>query len=86
MQDSDPKDLFVFLDVNNKGYLESESFAKVFRQNQIACDDRQMKCLFKMFRRRVDDKIMYMDFARLLEVWFFLVIFLFWNDFNLMLL
>jgi hypothetical protein len=45
-----------------------------------------MKCLFKMFRRRVDDKIMYMDFARLLEVWFFLVIFLFWNDFNLMLL
>lgn len=79
MQDSDPKDLFVFLDVNNKGYLESESFAKVFRQNQIACDDRQMKCLFKMFRRRVDDKIMYMDFARLLEVWFFLVIFLFWS-------
>lgn len=68
MQDSDPKDLFVFLDVNNRGYLDSESFAKVFRQNQIAYDDRQMKCLFKMFRRRVDDKIMYMDFARLLEV------------------
>lgn len=68
MQDSDPKDLFVFLDVSNKGYLDSESFAKVFRQNQIACDDRQMKCLFKMFKRRVDDKIMYLDFVRLLEV------------------
>jgi hypothetical protein len=46
--------MFRYLDVNAKGYLDAESFDKIFKANNIKCDDKNMKCLMKIFRKKID--------------------------------
>lgn len=60
---ADLKDLFLILDVYNKGYLDSDSLLTVFKTNQIYCDDKGLKCLMKMFRKRVDERISFNEFV-----------------------
>ena len=69
MRRINPKEMFIVLDVHNKGYLDSDSLLTVFKQNNIYCDDKSLKCLMKMFRKRIDERITFSDFAKFIEVW-----------------
>ena len=69
MRRINPKEIFIVLDVHNKGYLDSDSLLTVFKQNNIYCDDKSLKCLMKMFRKRIDERITFSDFAKFIEVW-----------------
>ena len=68
MRRINPKEMFIVLDVHNKGYLDSDSLLTVFKQNNIYCDDKSLKCLMKMFRKRIDERITFSDFAKFIEV------------------
>lgn len=68
MRYADFKELFGLLDVYHKGYLDSDSLLTVFKSNHVYCDDKGLKCLMKMFRKRVDEKISFNEFARLVSL------------------
>ncbi len=54
------------MDVHNKGYLDSDTLLAVFKRQNIYCDDKSLKCLMKMFRKRIDERISYSEFAKFL--------------------
>ncbi len=56
--------MFIILDVHNKGYLDSDSLLAVFKQNNIYCDDKSLKCVMKLFRKRVDERITFNEFSK----------------------
>ena len=56
------------MDVHNKEYLDSETLLTVFRQNNIYCDDKSLKCLMKMFRKRINERISFGEFAKFIEL------------------
>lgn len=64
MRRLNPKQMFVFLDIYNKGYIDSETLLSVFKQNNIYCDDKSLKCLMKLLRKRIDEKITYSELAK----------------------
>lgn len=49
--------MFTSLDILNKGYLDSDTLLSVFKQNNIYCDDKTLKCFMKLFRKRIDERI-----------------------------
>lgn len=53
MRRMNPKQIFAFLDVHNKGYLDSDTLLSVFKRHNIYCDDKSLKCLMKLFRKRI---------------------------------
>lgn len=53
MRRINPKLMFTFLDVHNKGYLDSDTLLTVFKEQNIFCDDKSLKCLMKLFRKRI---------------------------------
>lgn len=61
------KEMFISLDALNKGYLDSDSLLRVLKQNNIYCDDKTLKCLMKLFRKRVDERITFSEFAKFIE-------------------
>jgi hypothetical protein len=56
------------MDVYNKGYLDSDTLLTVFKQKNIYCDDKSLKCLMKMFRKRIDERISFGEFAKFFEL------------------
>jgi hypothetical protein len=46
--------MFRFLDLDMKGYLDAYSLEKTLKENNIFCDDKNMKCLMKIFRKKID--------------------------------
>lgn len=56
--------MFIILDVHNKGYLDSDSLLALFKQNNIYCDDKSLKCVMKLFRKRVDERITFNEFNK----------------------
>lgn len=53
MRRINPKLMFAFLDVHNKGFLDSDTLLTVFKEQNIYCDDKSLKCLMKLFRKRI---------------------------------
>ncbi len=47
------------MDVQNKGYLDSDTLLTAFKQNKIYYDDKSLKYLMKMFRKRIDERIFF---------------------------
>ena len=46
--------LFKFVDLEEKGYISASCLQRVLSENNIFCDDRDLKCLMKLFRKKVD--------------------------------
>lgn len=57
------------MDVLNKGYLDSETLLAAFKHNNIYCDEKILKCLMRMFKKRINEKISSADFAKFIEIW-----------------
>ena len=60
------------MDVLNKGYLDSETLLAAFKHNNIYCDEKILKCLMRMFKKRINEKISSADFAKFIEIWLLL--------------
>lgn len=68
MRRTNPKQMFSFLDVHNKGYLDSDSLLTVFKKYDIYCDDKSLKCLMKLLRKRIEEKITFKEFSKFIDV------------------
>jgi Ca2+-binding EF-hand superfamily protein len=51
------KDYFRFIDLQDKGYISARCLQDVLNENNISCDDKDLKCLMKLFRKKVDERI-----------------------------
>lgn len=60
------------MDVLNKGYLDSETLLAAFKHNNIYCDEKILKCLMRIFKKRINEKISSADFAKFIEIWLLL--------------
>lgn len=47
-------DYFRFIDLEGKGYISSKCFQTVLTENNVFCDETDLKCLMKLFRKKVD--------------------------------
>jgi len=47
-------DLFRFVDLDDKGYVTSDDFKAVLEENNTFCDAKDLKCLMRLFRKKVD--------------------------------
>lgn len=54
--------LFQYVDVKNKGYIDTEDIQDLLEEKRIECDQRILKGIMKIFRKRLNDKISYQDF------------------------
>jgi Ca2+-binding EF-hand superfamily protein len=54
--------LFQYVDVKNKGYIDAEDIQDLLEEKRIECDQRILKGIMKIFRKRLNDKISYQDF------------------------
>jgi Ca2+-binding EF-hand superfamily protein len=54
--------LFQYVDVKNKGYIDAEDIQDLLEEKRIECDQRILKGIMKIFRKRLSDKISYQDF------------------------
>jgi Ca2+-binding EF-hand superfamily protein len=50
-------DFFRFVDLEDKGYISAKCFQTVLSENNIFCDESDLKCLMKLFRKKVDERI-----------------------------
>lgn len=54
--------LFNYVDVKGKGFIEAEDFQDLLDEKRIECNQRILKGLMKIFRKRLNDKISYQEF------------------------
>lgn len=54
--------LFQYVDVKNKGYIDAEDIQDLLEEKRVECDQRILKGIMKIFRKRLNDKISYQDF------------------------
>lgn len=54
--------LFKYVDVKNKGYIEAEDIQDLLEEKRIECDQRILKGVMKIFKKRLTDKIQYQEF------------------------
>ena len=59
---SRPEDYWRFVDLEDKGYISAPCFQKVLTENNIFVDDKDLKCLMKLFRKKVDERITISEF------------------------
>lgn len=59
--------MFTFLDIFNKGFLDSDTLLTVLKKHNIYCDDKSLKCLMKLFRKRIEEKITFNEFSKFIE-------------------
>lgn len=53
----DPFNLFRHIDLGDKGYISADCMKTVLEENNIFCEARDLKCLMKFFRKKVDERI-----------------------------
>jgi hypothetical protein len=51
------KQYFNFVDLEGKGYVSASCFQGVLTENNVFCDETDLKCLMKLFRKKVDERI-----------------------------
>lgn len=54
--------LFKYVDVKNKGYIEAEDIQDLLEEKRIECDQRILKGVMKIFKKRLTEKIQYQEF------------------------
>ena len=59
---------FNFVDLEEKGYISSKCFQSVLTENNIFCDDTDLKCLMKLFRKKVDERISVNEFVSFIDL------------------
>lgn len=59
---------FRFIDLEEKGYISSQCFKNALTENNIFCDDTDLKCLMKLFRKKVDERITVHEFVGFLDL------------------
>lgn len=62
------KEYFRFIDLQEKGYISARCFQEVLNENNISCDDKDLKCLMKLFRKKVDERINFQEFTAFLDL------------------
>jgi Ca2+-binding EF-hand superfamily protein len=62
------KDYFRFIDLQDKGYISARCFQDVLTENNIFCDDKDLKCLMKLFKKKVDERICMQEFSQFLDL------------------
>ena len=62
------KDYFRFIDLQEKGYISARCFQEVLTENNIFCDEKDLKCLMKLFRKKVDERISLQEFIDFLDL------------------
>ena len=45
---------FRFVDLEEKSYVSAKCFQTLLTEHNIFCDDSDLKCLMKLFRKKVD--------------------------------
>lgn len=61
-------DYFRFVDLEGKGYISSRCFQNVLTENNVFCDETDLKCLMKLFRKKVDERISQKEFATFIDL------------------
>jgi Ca2+-binding EF-hand superfamily protein len=62
------KDYFRFIDLQEKGYISARCFQDVLTENNIFCDEKDLKCLMKLFRKKVYERISLQEFIDFLDL------------------
>ena len=60
---------FRFLDLEEKGYISARCLQTALTENNVFCDDTDLKCLMKLFRKKVDERISVHEFVAFLDLW-----------------
>ncbi len=61
-------DYFRFIDLEGKGYISSRCFQNVLTENNVFCDETDLKCLMKLFRKKVDERISQQEFVSFVDL------------------
>jgi Ca2+-binding EF-hand superfamily protein len=62
------KNYFRFIDIQEKGYISARCFQDVLNENNIFCDEKDLKCLMKLFRKKVDERISLQEFIDFIDL------------------
>lgn len=49
-----PNNLFRYVDLADKGYIEAQDIKDLLEEKHIGCDNRDLKCIMKYFRKRIN--------------------------------
>ena len=64
----DPMKLFFYVDLDDKGFIEAECVRVVLEEHNVNCDSKGMKCLMKLFSKKVDDRIKPKEFIFFIDL------------------
>ncbi len=62
-------DLFRFIDLEDKGYITADCMNHVLKEKNVFCDPKDLKCLMRVFRKKVDEPITIYEFQEFMEVY-----------------
>ena len=64
----DPMSLFDYVDLENKGFLDAEGIRVLLQEHNVYCEAKDMKCLMKLFRKKVDERIKPKEFIEFIDL------------------
>ena len=64
----DPSSLFSYVDLENKGFIEAECIKVLLQEHNVFCESKDMKCLMKLFRKKVDERIRPKEFLNFIDL------------------
>ena len=56
------------MDIKNKGYIDANDVRELLEEKGVACDEKNLKCVMKIFGKRVDDKIVQKEFEKFVDL------------------
>lgn len=57
-----------YVDLESKGYISSRCLQNILNENSIFCDETDVKCLMKLFRKKVDERILANEFMAFIDL------------------
>ena len=56
------------MDLGDKGYISADCIRTMLEENNIFCEGRDLKCLMKFFRKKVDERISPQEFVSFIDL------------------
>lgn len=63
-----PNTLFKFVDLQEKGYIDAEDIRVLLQEHNVFCEAKNMKCLMKLFRKKIDERIKAKEFTSFVDL------------------
>lgn len=51
------KSLFQYIDLESQGFITSQNLRELLEESNIHCEAKDIKCLMKLFRKKIDERI-----------------------------